>query len=177
MRARSSSRRSRRYWPLIALRLDGDGARVISEGDVRGAGFTATGEVVFEIEENLTPGSDTPEFAYHLWSDRAGEQLSLIADARGCYNEASVSPSGRFAGWSCDSAIIIVSVDDGVPVLELRPQGYIAGFDAADRGVVVAWSREADAGYDLAFVGFDGSEHPLGGTDGNSGLRRYHFRP
>jgi hypothetical protein len=130
-----------------AVRLDGGGDRLVWSGTdeltaARSAAFTGAGDVVYVIEENLTPGSDTPDVLDHLWIERGGVSAPLLEDRQHC-NGPTASASGALIAWPCDDGTHVFSAADGVEVLSLPVRGDVLGFDAADRGLVLrAWSTD-----------------------------------
>lgn len=145
---------------VLAVRLDGGGQRVVSMGIPDSAGFTGAGDVLLESHINLTPGSDTPEYAYALHLSRAGVVTSLLEDARGCWNDARVSASGLFATWPCDEGTIVFSLADGSRVAT-HPQGDVLGFTPDDGAILLLPLGPIDE-YSIEFRSHAGGARTLG---------------
>jgi hypothetical protein len=120
---------------LIALHLDGSGARTIAEpGPTRPwhAGFTPAGEVLFmQITNTEEPPDDTPEFAYTIRIAGVDGTVRTLREldpacsiAMFSSSVATVSADGSLLAYDCG---IVQRIADGAIVAEL-PAGRPLGF-------------------------------------------------
>lgn len=174
---------------LVALRLDGGGARTIASltpNDEVRAVFTALGDVFFE-SRTQPPGSDIFDARRSLWRSRGG-QLQQLAASEVC-DLSVLSRSGRTAARRCDDGIQVIAVGAGRNSLLRRTADWrtataatVLGIDGTDRGVVVAidptpFEATVAEDYELVYLGLEGGQAELGRAKNTPGQGGFDFRP
>lgn len=141
---------------LLAVRVDGTGERTISSEGPSRAAFTARGDVLFELENNTTPGSDTPIYEYALRLDTGGE-VRTIRDFQARCEASTISRTGAYVVFPCDGVLAVQSLVSAEIVLALDGT-FDVGFDAEDRGLVYAQSAAGPGlAYALHYATLDGA--------------------
>lgn len=147
---------------LVALRVDGLGARAIADVAPRYAGFTGAGDVVFVVERNLSD-DDVPDYHHDLHLEHAGTVTALELDRRGWCEPPTVAADGGRLAWACSEVLSIIALPGGAVEHEDRaPRGLpeVLGFDRDGSGIVIA--RHRPPGYTLHYTAVDGTERHLG---------------
>lgn len=152
---------------LLALRLDGSGARTVAEvGPTHSwrGGFTPAGDVLFVQEINTEePPDDTPELAYTTTIAGADGSVRVLRELdRDCSvamfssTVATVSRDGALLAYDCG---LVQRISDGEIVAELGTAGRPLGF-TPDGGTLFL------AGTTIVLLGADGQTRDLGETFG-----------
>lgn len=166
---------------LIARKLDGTGERLIANALPARAGFTGAGDVVYELERNLSTTHE-PDVRHDLVLARGGTSLVLATDEQDCW-PSFTSPGGEHVAWDCSSGISVFRLADGT-VERTDADGVVLGFDRDDLGMVTAHSTGAGPlTYRITYTTHDGDvlalgnvwyqDTPLGFAD----WRPFSFRP
>lgn len=168
---------------LVALRLDGGGARTIADpGPTYAwhAGFTPAGDVLFmQVVNTEQPPDDTPEFAYTtrvVGADGKARTLRALDPECGIAlyapTVATVSADGALIAYDCG---IVQRISDGEVIADLAALSRPLGF-TPDGGTLFL------VGTEILLVGEDGSSRTLGETFGAEnqdveGLQAAYHRP
>jgi hypothetical protein len=151
----------RRAGELTAVRTDGSGARGFDgTASISRAGFSARGDVIWQVDENLTPGDDTPEYEYTVFVADAGGTRVLHPADRGC-QAATLSPSGALLALACGDRIVVRRVDDGTMVGELDGRDAL-GFVPGEVGLVVSRATGESDRFEVWYTPLGGNPRLLG---------------
>lgn len=121
---------------LVAIALDGSGARSITPQYAHSAAFTATGDVVYELAINTEdPPDDTPMFEYSSFVVTGDGASSALRQNDLSCGLTRISPSGALVSYGCPG--LPIHRIDGSLVREAEGS-LLLGFDATETGVVIA---------------------------------------
>jgi hypothetical protein len=167
---------------LVAVRLDGTGERQILDRVPTRAGFTGTGDVLYEIVRNLSQ-SDVADLRYDQYLAHGGGRTAILEDQEDC-DTSWTAPSGRYLARTCANGTSVFRLPDGALMRRSTSlYGHVLGFDRDEGGIVVAEFRDNLTDYSLHFITHSGVDVLLGEAwygdtpTGNAEWPPFHFLP
>ena len=118
---------------LVAVSLHNGGSRRVAES-VHVAGFTPSGELLFEVNSDVSaPGSDVEDRRFMVYVDETPSPR-IVHDAVNA-PVYGISPRGQYV-WCGRNPTMIASVETGERLFTSE-LGWVAGFDLGDLGGIL----------------------------------------
>jgi len=146
---------------LMAVRIDGTGARMIADALPTRAGFTSRGDVLCETVRDLST-TDVGDLRYDLQLYSDGDLVDLWLDQQQCQTPWFASPDGEYVAWSCWDTLSVFHLPDGAIARTGPPAVSILGYDRLDEGLVTAEFTPTSLIYSLYYTTHDGIRTAIG---------------